>query len=395
MLLENKGAGLRAALMAGVLLAPGLASAQSPRSATAVPPPPAPVSSVDRPQPAADMQEVLDAAGRLGAKPIALGTPAKVRQAPTPADAAMAVMARQGMSTAPDPAVATRDMPYGSDAKQFVRIYTPAAAASSSPLPVVVYYHGGGWVIANVKAYDASTRAMAKALNAVVVSVEYRRAPEHKVPAQHEDALAAYRWVLGDAHSFNGDVSRLAFAGESAGGNLAVATAVAARDAGLPLPRRILSVYPIAETAMDTPSYRENAQMKPFLSMQDMAWFTYYVTTGKEQGHDPRLNLVAADLHGLPPVTIVNADIDPLRDDGAQLQQALQRAGVTVDRRVFPGVTHEFFGMGKVVRGAYDAEQYAFDSLKADLGRRAFAPDGSGARRRASDTAVPHVRRPS
>lgn len=120
---------------------------------------------------------------------------------------------------------------------------------------------------------------------------------------------------------------------------------------------------------MNTPSELQNAQEKPFLSSQDLNWFTYYVVTDKAQAMDPRINLAAADLHGLPPLTIVNADIDPLRDDGLQLHQRLRAAGVTVDRRVFPGVTHEFFGMGKVVRGAYDAEQYAVQALQPALTR--------------------------
>ena len=361
---------LRTLVIAGALAAPGLAEAQSPMSASAPPPNPMPpVSSVGRPAPSADMQAVLDASMRLGAKPVALGTPAAVRRAPTPADAAMAVMQQRGMSTSPDAAVSTRDVHYAAGAQQFVRIYTPKAAQGAGLLPVIVYYHGGGWVIADVKAYDATPRALSKALNAVVVSVEYRHAPEHKFPAQHEDAMAAYRWVLTNARSFNGDTARLAFAGESAGGNLVIATAIAARDAGMPLPRAILAVYPIASSDMTERSKLENAQEKPFLSTQDLTWFNYYVFTSKSQGMDPRVNLVAADLHGLPPVTIVNADIDPLRDDGLQLQQALQRAGVSVDRRVFPGVTHEFFGMGKVVRGAYDAEQYAVQQLKPALGQ--------------------------
>ncbi len=346
----------------------GAVRAQSPMSASAPPPPPALISDVDRPQPSADMQAVLDAAQGLGAKPIALGTPAMVRKAPTPADAVMVVMKRQGMSAAPDPAVSAHDVMYpAAEGMQKARIYTPKMAQGSGPLPLIVYYHGGGWVIADIEAYDATPRFLSKALNAVVVSVEYRHAPEHKFPAQHEDALAAYRWVLKTAPSWNADVRHMAFAGESAGGNLAIATSVAARDAGLPLPRHILSVYPIAQANLNTPSYLANAQEKPFLSKQDMAWFTYYVVTDKSQAMDPRINLVAADLHGLPPVTIVNADIDPLRDDGAMLAQSLQRAGVQVDRRVFPGVTHEFFGMGKVVRGAYDAEQYAVQQLQPAL----------------------------
>ena len=350
------------------LASAGAVHAQSLMSASAPPPPPAPIGNVDRPQPVADMQAVLDAAQQLGAKPIALGTPAMVRKAPTPADAVMMVMKRKGMSAAPDPAVSAYDVMYpAGEGMQKARIYTPKAAQGSGPLPLIVYYHGGGWVIADIKAYDATPRFLSKALNAVVVSIEYRHAPEHKFPAQHEDALAAYRWVLKTAPSWNADVSHMALAGESAGGNLAIATTIAARDAGLPLPKHILSVYPIAQVNMNTPSYLANAQEKPFLSKQDMAWFTYYVTTDKSQAMDPRINLVAADLHGLPPVTIVNADIDPLRDDGAMLQQSLQRAGVQVDRQVFPGVTHEFFGMGKVVRGAYDAEQYAVQQLKPAL----------------------------
>jgi acetyl esterase len=124
------------------------------------------------------------------------------------------------------------------------RIYTPEGAG---PFPVIVYYHGGGWVIADKNVYDGGARGLAKAANAVVVSVDYRLAPEAKFPAQHDDALAAYRWALANAASIKGDPKRVALAGESAGGNLAVATAVAARDAKLQAPAAVISVYPIAQ----------------------------------------------------------------------------------------------------------------------------------------------------
>ena len=310
------------------------------------------------------MQAVLDAMMALGAKPIEELTPVKARTQPTAADGAHAVMRRQGMSTAPDPAVTTKDVPYGSDPMQYARIYRPAAAAGGAKLPVVVYYHGGGWVIADVNVYDATPRLMAKQLNAIVVSVEYRHAPEFKVPAQHEDAANAYRWVLRNAASWGGDASKVALAGESAGGNLAVATAIYARDNGLTAPLHILSVYPIANSDMTLPSRRDSANAKP-LNTAMLKWFGHYYSKSMADMQDPRINLVKANLRGLPPTTIVNAQIDPLRSDGETLAAAMRAAGDQVEQRTFSGVTHEFFGLGKVIRGAYDAENYAIGRMQA------------------------------
>jgi acetyl esterase/lipase len=341
------------------------ALAQSPMSINAAPPPPPPPVSTQPAQPAPDMQAVLDAHMALGAKPIETLTPLKARLQPSAADATHAVMRKQGMSTAPDPAVTTQELPYGADPMQFARIYKPAAAGgSAAALPVIVYYHGGGWVIADINTYDATPRLLSKQLNAIVVSVEYRHAPEAKFPAQHEDAAAAYRWVLQNAAAWGGDAAKVALAGESAGGNLAVATAIYARDNGLTAPVHILSVYPIANSDMNLPSRMDAANAKP-LNTAMLKWFGYYYSTSEADQMDPRVNLVRADLHGLPSTTIINAQIDPLRSDGETLEQAMRAAGDRVDRKVYPGVTHEFFGMGKVVRGAYDAENYAISKLKA------------------------------
>jgi acetyl esterase/lipase len=325
----------------------------------------APESSAQMAKPDAQMQAVLDQLAALGGKPIETLTPEEARKQPTPAAAAMMVAAKAGKDTTPTavvPGVTSVDRTIPGPAGALpVRIYTPEGAG---PFPVVVYYHGGGWVIANKDVYDGGARSIAKSASAVVVSVDYRLAPEHKFPAQHEDALATYRWAVQNAASIKGDPQRLALAGESAGGNLAVATAIAARDAKLPMPKAIVSVYPIAQPDTMTASYVENANAKP-LNRAMMGWFARHTVRTPADLHDPRIDLVKANLSGLPPVTIINAQIDPLRDDGAMLERALTSARVPVERRVYGGVTHEFFGMGAVVDKAKDAEQYAGDRLKA------------------------------
>jgi acetyl esterase/lipase len=347
-----------------MLLATVPANAQSGTSPNAPPPPvkgPSAAPMIARP--AADMQAVLDAHAALDPKPIERLTPVKARIQPAAADAAKAVMRKRGMSTAPDTAVTTRDLAYGRDPMHFARVYRPAAAPGGK-MPVIVFYHGGGWVIADVNTYDATPRMLAQQLGALVVSVEYRHAPEAKFPAQHDDAAAAYRWVLANAAGWGGDVDRLALAGESAGGNLAMATAIHARDNRLKMPRHIVSVYPVANSSMTLPSRRDSAMAKP-LNTPMLTWFGHYYARSKADMNDPRINLVAANLRDLPPVTIINAQIDPIRSDGETLAEALRRAGTPVEQRTFDGVTHEFFGMGKVVRGAEEANSYAVARLGA------------------------------
>ena len=355
--------------MAMLLATSGVATAQSAPSPNGPPPPPTHVAATPPPQAAADMQEVLNAHAALGAKPIETLTPAKARLQPSATDATRRVMREKGMSTAPDPDVRTKDVAYDSDPQQFARIYTPAAVMNAgTQVPVIVYYHGGGWVIADVNVYDPTPRLLAKQLNAIVVSVEYRHAPEFKFPAQHDDAAAAYRWVLANAASWGGNPAKIALAGESAGGNLAVATAIYARDNGLTAPLHVLSVYPIANSTMQLPSKVDSANAKP-LNTPMLGWFGHYYARTPSDQMDPRINLVGANLAGLPPTTIINAQIDPLRSDGETLAQAMKKARVNVNQKTFPGVTHEFFGMGKVVRGAYDAELYAVNQLKKAFAR--------------------------
>lgn len=318
------------------------------------------------PRPNAQMQAVLDQLAALKPKPIPQLSAPEARKQPTPADGVKALLKKQGKSTAPMPVgnVSNRMIP-GPGGEIPVRIYTPKG---SGPFPVVVYYHGGGWVIANLDTYDASARAMTNMANAVVVSSHYRQGPEHKFPAAHEDAFAAYRWALENAKSLKGDSSKVAVMGESAGGNLAAAVSMMARDSSVPLPVHQVLVYPIAGSDPTTPSYQENAGAKP-LDQPMMQWFFQQYLRAPADGKSPLINLVNADLKGLPPATVITAEIDPLRSEGQQLAERLKQAGVPVDYRNYEGVAHEFFGMGAVVDEAKQAEQQAAGGLKKGFGR--------------------------
>jgi acetyl esterase len=316
-----------------------------------------------------DMQTVLNKFASFDAKAVEKITAVEARQQPTIADAVKGVLAdekRDSTPTALVPGVTTRDITVpGAAGALPATVYTPEG---KGPFPVVLYFHGGGWVFADRKVYDGGARGISKQANAVVVSVDYRRAPENKFPAAHDDALAAYRWLSKNASAVNGDAKRLALAGESAGGNLAVATAVAAHKAGLTEPKHVLSVYPVAQSNTETESYRKYADAMP-LNRPMMLWFIDKVTKGPADVKDTRIDLVHADLKGLPPVTVINAEIDPLRDDGAELEKALRTAGVSVERKVYPGLTHEFFGTAAVVKKAEEAQMYAGERLKADLAK--------------------------
>lgn len=316
----------------------------------------------------ADMDALLDAHASLNPKAIELLSVEDARKNPTIADAVNALLQKQGHSIKPDdqvPGIKSADRYIqGAAGPLPARVYTPEGGG---PFPVIVYFHGGGWVLADKAVYDSSARGLAKEANAVVLSVDYREAPENKFPAAWDDALAAYKWTVKEAGSLNGDPQRVALAGESAGGTLAVATAIAARDAGLPKPAHVLAIYPLAQNNLNTESYLENLLAKP-LNRAMVKWFIDKVTRTPADMKDPRINLVEARLQGLPPVTIINARIDPLRGDGGQLEEALRDARVPVERRDFEGVTHEFFGAAAVLHKARDAQMYAGQRLKSAFG---------------------------
>ena len=248
-----------------------------------------------------------------------------------------------------------------------LRWYVPENATKDSNLPVIVYFRGGGWVIADLDVYDATPSALAKKTGAAVVSVDYPMGPESKFPAAHDEAIEAYKYVLKNAKGWGYNPDKIALVGESAGGNLAINTAIAARDQNLTKPVAVVSVYPVATTSMDTPSKKEQAAAKP-LNTQMMTWFVKHATNGGSDTLDPRLNLVAANLKGLPPVTVINAEIDPLKSDGDMIVAKLKEAGVETTHQLYTGVTHEFFGMDAIVANAKKAQGFVVSQIKKGFG---------------------------
>ena len=315
-----------------------------------------------------DQLELAKAHESLGPKAIEKLDVAEARRQPTAADAVAVLLRQQGRSTAPEDLVpdvhASSTTVAGAAGSLPATVYTPSG---TGPFPVILYFHGGGWVIANKEVYDGGARGLAHASGAIVVSVDYRQAPEHRFPAAWDDALAAYKWLTENAATLNGDPARLALAGESAGGNLAVATAIAARDAGLPKPLHVLSVYPVAQTSLNTESYIENAIAKP-LNRAMVKWFVDHLVRSEDDLKDTRLQLIESNLSRLPPVSIINARLDPLRSDGAKLEDALRNANVPVERREYEGVAHEFFGAAAVLQKARDAQAFAGQRLREAFG---------------------------
>jgi acetyl esterase len=317
----------------------------------------------------ADMRKVLDKLTELGARPVEGLTPAEARRQPTPADAVKAVMEAEGRKT-PQPALTTRDITYdGATGPLAARLYAPEQRlALGDRVPLIVYFHGGGWVIGDIAAYAASAQGLAANTPAMVLSVEYRKAPEHPLPAAHDDALAAWRWALANAAELGADPSRVAVAGESAGGNLAINVAIRARAEGLPAPAHMVLIYPVASATMDTASNSKHVNAAP-LSKAGMEWFLDKAVTS-DQGR-AAVDVLKADLAGLPPATIITAEIDPLQSDGQRLAQALRRAGAEVRHQGYDGVTHEFFGMAPYVSDAVTAQEFVAGRLREAFTRPA------------------------
>jgi acetyl esterase/lipase len=313
------------------------------------------------------MQAVLDQWTALHPQPAESLTPAEARKQPTLTDAANELIKKNGKNPAPEQVGGVRDQRIPVRGASIpVRMYQPPQG--TPPFPILVYYHSGGWVLGGLDEADAPARALAKAANVMVVSVGYRLAPEHKFPTAHADAFNAYKWVLAHAKAVGGDASRVAVGGESAGGNLAAAVAMMARDSGVKVPAYQVLVYPIAGHDLEAPSYRENGTAKP-LDRATMEWFFSQYLKSPNDASNPLIDLVhAPDFKGLPPATVITAEIDPLRSEGEALANKLKGAGVDVDYRNYRGVTHGFFGLGAVVTSARDAEQQAADALMKALG---------------------------
>ena len=260
--------------------------------------------------------------------------------------------------------VANRTVP-GPHGEIPVRIYTPEG---SGPLPILVYFHGGGWVIGNLDTHDASSRTLANLSGAIVVSVDYRLAPENKFPLPFDDCYAAARWAVENARSIGGDPARVAIGGDSAGGHLTAAVALRARDEDGPRFVHQLLIYPVTDAAFDTPSYRDNAEGY-FLTKSSMVWFwNHYLRDDKDRDNPYASPLRAKSLAGLPPATVISAEYDPLRDEGEQYGARLEKAGVPTRVTRYDGMIHGFFGMTEVLDQAMDAMRESAAVLRKAFG---------------------------
>lgn len=238
-----------------------------------------------------------------------------------------------GLAGAPDVETADLDLGGGLPA----RSYRPADPRGAT----VVFLHGGGWTVGDVADYDGLARRLADRLPAVVVSVEYRRAPEHPFPAAVDDAVAATRWALTHAAELGGDPRRVAVAGDSGGGNLAAVVCQVLRDAHGPQPAAQLLLYPNVARGADQPSVREFGHL-PFLTLADMAWYTrQYVPRGTDLA-DPRISPAEGNVAGLPPALVVTAEVDALHDSGRAYAESIRAHSGPVEWLDVPGMPHGF-----------------------------------------------------
>ncbi len=287
------------------------------------------------------------------------GTPAEVR-------AAM----KEGAIPQADPvqlaAIEEITIP-GPDGPIPARVYRPSLEGTR---PTIVYFHGGGWVIGDLDSHDNSCRTLAADSDSVVVSVEYRLAPEHRFPAAVDDCYAATLWAAAEIGSLGGDADQLVVGGDSAGGNLAAAITLKARDEAGPSIAFQLLIYPVTGTPWDgTGSYTENAEGY-MLTAAAMVWFTdHYLGEDRAARDHPHFAPGrASDLAGLPPAHVITAEFDPLRDEGEAYAARLEAAGVPVTVTRYDGMIHGFYGMAAVLAQGRAAQLEAAARLRAALG---------------------------
>ena len=296
---------------------------------------------------------LLDMMAALGAPPLSEQTP----------EAARAQMAAARDARPPGENVANvgdRKIP-GPHGEIPIRIYS----SSTGPLPVVVFYHGGGWVIGDLDYQDVACRYIANHTPALVVSVDYRLAPEHKFPVPFDDCYAALEWVAANAPSIGGDPSRIAVAGDSAGGNLAAAVSIKARDAGGPRIAHQLLVYPVTDHSYGTLSYEENADGY-MLTRDAMVWFWNHYLESSNDGDNPLVSpLRVPNAAGLPPATVITAGFDPLRDEGEAYAVRLRDAGVPVTVERYEGMIHGFYALSHALDEGQRAHQQSVEALQA------------------------------
>ncbi|UYO42229.1 alpha/beta hydrolase [Rhodopseudomonas palustris] len=246
------------------------------------------------------------------------------------------------------------------------RLYTPNKLRQDEGLaPALVFFHGGGWVIGDLETHDVVCRGIAQDGELLVISVDYRLAPEHKFPAAVDDAIAATRWIADNAKKLGIDPEQLSVGGDSAGGNLSAVVALHARDHGGPLLAGQVLIYPATDFSMRHPSHSE-PETSVLLTHSVIRWFRDHYLSRAQDADDWRASPARAEtLAGLPPAFVITAGADPLRDEGDEYARRLVDAGVPVVHRTYPGQFHGFFTMGKLLPQANVAVREIGDWLKA------------------------------
>jgi acetyl esterase len=240
----------------------------------------------------------------------------------------------------------------------------PYARPAESRLPVILFFHGGGWVVGSPETHDSLARQIARAARALVVSVDYRLAPEHPFPGAIDDAYASVLWARDHAHAIGGDGKRLAVCGDSAGGNLAAAVSLRAREDLGPQLRAQILIYPATKPDFETRSYLENATGYG-LTRERMQWYWQQYLPEDKQRHPLAAPALAPSLKDLPPATVLTAEHDVLRDEGDMYAEALYRAGNDVAHRRVSGVIHGYIMMHRLLRSARESIDFIGHRLRA------------------------------
>jgi acetyl esterase len=304
------------------------------------------------------MKQLLDTMAAAKTPPFHTLAPTEARR----------LMARRVIQGTPEPLARVEDRKISGPGGEIpIRVYTPEGQA---PFGALIYFHGGGWVLGDIEMTDQPCRLLAKAAGCVVVSVEYRLAPEHKFPAAPEDCYCATRWAAENAASIGVDPGRIAVGGASAGATLAAIVAMMARDRGGPRIAYQLLVYPATTASLDTPSHSEFARDNYYvLSRADMEWFWgHYLASEGDRANPYACPALAKTLRGLPPAFVITAEYDPLRDEGEAYAARLRQDGVPAVLKRYEGVTHGFFGMPAQLDKSRVAIAEAASALRVAIG---------------------------
>lgn len=304
------------------------------------------------------MRDVLRRMARANRPHLHTLTPEQARAA-YEAGAGVLEIASKALPRVEDIAIPARD-----GTRLHARLYAPSTA---QPLPVLLYLHGGGFTIGSVATHDALCRELAFQAGCAVVSLDYRLAPEHKFPTAINDAWDALQWLHQQGQTQGLDSSCMAVGGDSAGGTLAAACALLARDAGLPLQLQLL-IYPGTCAHQDTDSHLRYATGL-VLEREGIHWFfNHYVRDAADREDWRFAPLLAPDVEGVAPAFFCLAELDPLVDEGVQYADMLRMAGVPVELEIYKGVTHEFVKMGRAIAEARQAHADMAAALRAALG---------------------------